>query len=170
MPKQFKIMAIVAIGVIGLGALLFFNQPTPEEAEHRKMQGTSEEHNALKADRLVHDFGTISMKNGKVKTIFKVSNPSSESVVMNQLYTTCMCTEAKLIQNGSVEGPFGMPGHGALKRFERALGPNEEAEIEIEYDPNAHGPSGVGPIERSVILEGRDGKLITMNIKANVKP
>ncbi len=63
-----------------------------------------------------------------------------------------------------------MPGHGSIPTFEQKLEPNQEAEIEVEYDPNAHGPSGVGRIERSVIVDGRDGKLATYNIIANVTP
>jgi hypothetical protein len=63
-----------------------------------------------------------------------------------------------------------MPGHGSIPTFDQRLEPNQEASIEVEYDPNAHGPSGVGRIERSVIIEGRDGKLVTLNIIANVTP
>lgn len=166
MPNQIKVIIAVAVGVIGLGVILFLNQPT----EHEQMQGTSAEHNVLQSDTQSYDFGTISMKDGKVKTTFKVKNPTPEALNLSRLYTTCMCTQAKLIINGATEGPFGMPGHGSIPTFEEKLEPNQEAEIEVEYDPNAHGPSGVGRIERSVIVEGRDGKLATYNIIANVTP
>lgn len=166
MTKQIKIIIAVAIAVIGFGVVLLLNQPT----EHEQMQGTSAEHNVLSSDQQSYDFGTISMKNGKVKTTFKVKNPTAGALTLSKLYTTCMCTEAKLVVNGSTEGPFGMPGHGSIPTFEQKLEPNGEADIEVEYDPNAHGPSGVGRIERSVIVEGQGGKLATFNIIANVTP
>lgn len=166
MSKQIKIIIAVAFGVLGLGLILFLNQPT----EHEQMQGTGAEHNVLQTDTQSYDFGTISMKNGKVKTTFKVKNPTAEALTLSKLYTTCMCTEAKLMVNGTTEGPFGMPGHGSIPTFEQKLDPNQEAEIEVEYDPNAHGPSGVGRIERSIIVEGQGGKLATLNIIANVTP
>lgn len=166
MTKQIKIIIAVAVTVVGFGVLLFLNQPT----EHEQMQGTSAEHNVLSSDQQSYDFGTISMKDGKVKTTFKVKNPTAEALTLSKLYTTCMCTDAKLVVNGSTEGPFGMPGHGSIPTFEQKLEPNQEADIEVEYDPNAHGPSGVGRIERSVIVEGQGGKLATFNIIANVTP
>lgn len=166
MTKQIKIIIAVAVAVVGFGVVLFLNQPT----EHEQMQGTSAEHNILSSDQQSYDFGTISMKNGKVKTTFKLKNPTAEALTLSKLYTTCMCTEAKLIVNNATEGPFGMPGHGSIPTFEQKLEPNQEADIEVEYDPNAHGPSGVGRIERSVIVEGQGGKLATFNIIANVTP
>lgn len=166
MSRQIKIIIAVAVGILGLGIILFLNQPT----EHEQMQGTEVEHNVLESDKQTYDFGTISMKDGIVKTSFKVKNPTTETLTLSKLYTTCMCTEAKLIVNGSSEGPFGMLGHGAIPTFNQKLEPNQEAEIEVAYDPNAHGPSGVGRIERSVIMESQNGKLITLNIIANVTP
>jgi hypothetical protein len=166
MPKQIKIIIGVVVGVIGLGLLLFLNQPT----EHEQMKGTGSEHNVLQAEQDSYDFGTISMKNGKVRTTFKIKNPTAETLTLTKLYTTCMCTEAKLTINSNSEGPFGMPGHGAIPTFEQRLEPNQEGEIEVIYDPAAHGPSGVGRIERSVIVEGQGDKLATFNVKANVTP
>lgn len=166
MPKQIKIIIGVALGVIAFGLLLFIKQPT----EHEQLQGTSTEHNIVETNSDFYDFGTISMKDGKVKTIFKIKNTTSETLTLSKLYTTCMCTEAKLVLNGVTEGPFGMPGHGSIPVFNQMLEPNQEADIEVEYDPNAHGPTGVGVIERSIILEGKGGKMATLNIKANVTP
>src|SRR3989344_2019120 len=118
MPKQIKLMILVVVGIFGLGALLFLNQPK----EHEQMKDIAEEHNILQADKLIHDFGTISMKNGNVKTVFKVKNTTAEAMVLSKLYTTCMCTEAKLAINGRSLGPFGMPGHGAIATFMERIG------------------------------------------------
>jgi hypothetical protein len=166
MSKQLKIIIGIALAVIGLGVVFFLNQPS----EHEQIRGAGDERNILQADKESYDFGTISMKNGKVKTTFKIKNPTAETITLHKVYTTCMCTVAKLSVNGVTEGPFGMPGHGAIPTIQQKLEPNQEADIEVEYDPNAHGPSGVGRIERSIIIEGKDTKLATLNIIVNVTP
>lgn len=160
-----KIMGGVALGLIGLGLLLFFNQPP--EHQPAKVTGTE---NVLDVTPEIYDYGTISMKDGKVKTAFTLKNPGTEALSLSKMYTTCMCTEATLLINGKSEGPFGMQGHGAIPTFSQTLQPNQEAQVEVMYDPNAHGPSGVGRIERSIIIEGQGGTLATFNIKANVAP
>jgi hypothetical protein len=63
-----------------------------------------------------------------------------------------------------------MQGHGFVPGFTLTLGPQQEGDIEVVYDPNAHGPSGVGTIERSIIVEGKGNTLATLNIKATVTP
>lgn len=166
MPKNIKIAILVGVAVLGLGVLLFVNQPS----EHEEMEAFENQNNVLAVNEQLHDFGTISMKNGNVRTSFKVKNTTPQTVIVTKLYTTCMCTKATFKLAGRINGPFGMLGHGSAASFQEILEPNQEADVEVEYDPNAHGPSGVGTIERSVILEGIDGKLLTVNIKATVTP
>jgi hypothetical protein len=146
----------------------FFNQP--KDTEHKTVDNTAAAENILESDKTDYDFGTISMKNGKVKTSFKIKNPTTEPMLLSKLYTTCMCTEASITVNGMKEGPFGMQGHGFVPGFTLTLGPQQEGDIEVVYDPNAHGPSGVGTIERSIIVEGKGNTLATLNIKATVTP
>ena len=167
MSKATKYVLFVGILIIALGALLLYARPDGQNSAGvsiRQEQGT------LSADRAVHDFGTISMKNGNVKTVFNIKNTQAAAVSLNKMYTSCMCTEATLKIGGTSEGPFGMPGHGMIRTFDHILQPNEEAEIEVEFNPNAHGPAGVGRIERTVIVEGSGRELLTVAIKANVVP
>ena len=81
-----------------------------------------------------------------------------------------MCTEATLILGGKSYGPYGMPGHGFVPRADQTLAPNEEAEILVEFDPAAHGPAGVGYIERAVIIEDDSGPIADFMIKTTVTP
>jgi len=156
MTKQVKILLLAAVGVVAIGAILFFNQPSG----NTQTKGTVAENNVLQADKEMYDFGTISM----------ITNPTTEILTLNKLYTTCMCTEARLSVNGASEGPFGMPGHGFIPSFEQRLEPNQTGEVEVIYDPSAHGPAGVGQIEREIILEGQGKQLAILHIKANVTP
>jgi len=116
-----------------------------------------------------YDFGSISMANGKVTKVFSITNNTSETIVAQKLYTSCMCTEATLQKSDESFGPFGMPAHGAIPSIDQDIEPGETAQVEVVFDPAAHGPAGVGPIEREVTLETSDGKAV-FSFKANVMP
>jgi len=116
-----------------------------------------------------YDFGTISMARGKVSKVFTFKNNTTQTIVAEKLYTSCMCTEATLIKNGQNFGPFSMPAHGFIPEINENIDAGQEAQIEVVFDPAAHGPAGVGPIERQVILETSDGQMI-FKFKAQVTP
>lgn len=168
MPKQLKIAGLVAIVVIAIGVALLYAQPNSHANMDNKTSQTTK--NVLSLNETNHDFGTVSMKNGKITNIFKVKNTLSENVTLKKLYTSCMCTVATLKLGDKTHGPFSMQGHGSVPTFDEVLLPNQEADVEVTFDPNAHGPAGVGIIERDVILEGTNGPLANMHIKVNVTP
>ncbi|MDO8557425.1 MAG: DUF1573 domain-containing protein [Candidatus Jorgensenbacteria bacterium] len=117
------------------------------------------------------DFGIVSMSRGKVTTTFAFTNSASSAVTISRMYTSCMCTSASLITaEGDRVGPFGMVGHGFVPGINKVLKPGEEAKIEVVFDPAAHGPAGVGRIEREVYVETANGSPLIFDIKANVTP
>ena len=118
----------------------------------------------------VYYFGTISMAAGKVNHIFKVKNTGSEAVTINKIYTSCMCTTATLLKGEKSFGPYGMVGHGFIPRVNQVINPDEEAAVEVVFDPAAHGPAGVGEIERVVTLENNVGSPIEIFFNALVTP
>lgn len=104
------------------------------------------------------DFNTISMKDGNVSRQFEVRNDGEEPLIIEKVYTSCMCTTAYIINNsGKKYGAFGMPGH-ALSKTNIEIGPGESAVVEAIFDPKAHGPSGVGLAQRSIYLETNSAK------------
>ena len=115
------------------------------------------------------DFGTISMSKGDVEHIFKIKNTGASPVNLEKLYTSCMCTIAYLKIGEYDRGPFGMPGHSLVPKVNKELSPGQEAEIKVVFDPAAHGPSGIGRIERTVYLENSGGTA-EFNFKAEVTP
>lgn len=125
---------------------------------------------ALNAEEAFFDFGTVSMKSGTVTHAFRVANDQPQPVTVAKIYTSCMCTTASLVVNGERVGPYGMPGHGPIPRINKTIAPGESAQVEVMFDPAAHGPSGVGPIERLVYLEQPDGNKLSLQIKAMVTP
>lgn len=123
----------------------------------------------VKADEAVFDFGTISMAAGKVSHRFKLQVESPATIT--KIYTSCMCTVANLIRNGEkVDGPFGMPGHGPLAKLSEDIGTQEDIEIEAVFDPAAHGPAGIGRIQRAIIVEVAGSEPLKLNFDAFVTP
>ena len=100
-----------------------------------------------------YDFGAISMAAGNVKHAFKIKNISNEAVTIDKMYTSCMCTTATLMMKDKQYGPYGMPGHGSIPKIGQNINPNEEAIIEVIFDPTAHGPEGIGKIKRLIYIE-----------------
>jgi hypothetical protein len=67
-------------------------------------------------------------------------------------------------------GPVGMPGHGVIPSINQSINPSKEAVVEVTFDPAAHGPAGVGQVERKVILENNTGEALEIQFVAIVTP
>jgi hypothetical protein len=81
-----------------------------------------------------------------------------------------MCTTATLITLAGKKGPFGMPGHAPIPSITEIMAPEGRAQVEIVFDPKAHGPAGVGRIERVITLENNTGKPLELGFVAMVTP
>lgn len=126
----------------------------------------------LLASENFFDFEKVSMANGKVNHDFRVKNNGAKPVKITKVYTSCMCTEAILkMPSGREFGPYGMPGHGGFSPvISQTIAPGEEMVVKVIFDPAAHGPAGVGLIERVVYLENNFGRLAELQFKAVVTP
>ena len=125
----------------------------------------------LTASEINFDFGEISMAAGKVSHDFEITNDSSSTIAFEKLFTSCMCTSALIVGvDGSTKGPFRMPGMGYVPPANELIKAGESRTIRVVYDPNAHGPAGVGRIDRFVTLTDDSGVTLEYEIKANVTP
>ena len=125
----------------------------------------------LTADMEQYDFGTVSMAAGKVSHRFAVTNPGTEPITVTKLSTSCMCTTALLIKRDTTLGPYGMEGHGGyVPKIRTDIALNETVTIEAVFDPTAHGPAGVGKIDRAVMLENNTGTPLVLRFAAMVTP
>ena len=126
---------------------------------------------SLVAPEVFYDFGTISMKNGNVTKEFTVVNPTNSDIEVSTVLTSCMCTTAFVVSSdGSIKGPFRMPGMGYVPPANEIIKAGESRIIRVVYDPNAHGPAGVGQINRFVTLTDTSGGVVQLEIKALVTP
>jgi hypothetical protein len=168
--KTIVSLIVILIGITGLvWWTKVSDSKTLEGKSHPAIIGAPD--NKLTAPENFYDFGTISMKNGLVTKLFKVVNSGEQDIQLPSLTTSCMCTKAYFIGlDGVKSGPFGMPGMGFVPKLDRVLKAGESADIEVVYDPNAHGPAGVGSIDRFVYLEDANGNKLQFEIKAQVTP
>lgn len=126
---------------------------------------------ALISPEAFFDFGAISMKDGDVTKDFTITNPTGENVTILGLETSCMCTSVLLVlPDGSTKGPFGMAGMGGLTRTNETVKAGESRMLRVIYNPNAHGPAGVGQIDRFVTVTDSSGATLRFEIKALVTP
>ena len=175
MAKQ-TIISIIVI-IIGVTSLVWWtksvdNKKLNIENESGKNYHPARTGNILTTEETFYDFGMISMKNGNVSKIFKVTNNSDQNIKAPSLTTSCMCTTAYILDRDGKRGrPYGMPGHGGtVPKANAIIKAGESLNIEVVYDPNAHGPAGVGLIERSVFLEDENDNVIEFKFKVNVTP
>ncbi|MDO8585169.1 MAG: DUF1573 domain-containing protein [bacterium] len=163
MNKNIVIITLVVVGFVGL---VLWSSP----AQQSVGSSTGAE-SALAAVELLYDFGTISMKDGNVTKDFTVTNPGDSDILVSSLVTSCMCTKASIVRaDGSIKGPFGMPGMGFVPPANETIKAGDSRVIRVVYDPNAHGPAGVGPIDRLVTLTDKSGGALQLEIKAMVTP
>ena len=152
-------VTIIAIGIAGIIlAASPKKEPVLKAGEH---SGSSEQS---------YDFGKISMAKGNVSHAFEVKNNSSEPLKIEKIYTSCMCTTALLAIGDELSGPFGMPGHGMIPPVKKTLSPGATASLEVIFDPQAHGPAGLGKVERIVYVETGDGEVQEFKFTAEVAP
>jgi rhodanese-related sulfurtransferase len=116
------------------------------------------------------DLGTIAMDKGNVSVNYVLTNKSSEPITIDKMYTSCMCTKAKITTGDEVSQLVGMKGHGGVYSILQVIEPGQQAIVEAIFDPNAHGPKGVGLARRTVFLETDSSEmpLIKLNFEANV--
>ena len=163
---------LIAITVIAIGFGIYRSQqkaaaPNPVPQAHAAAQPRG----ALVSARPYYDFGTISMAAGNVSTTYRIKNEGVAPLTINRIFTSCMCTTAMLsTANGRKQGPFGMPGHGPLKSVSAQLAPGEVARLELVFDPAAHGPSGIGRIERVVTVNAQGTPPLELGMVALVRP
>lgn len=151
-------------GIIGLASLKTSSGPSGNATASDIAQPSP-----LTVEQTKHDFGTISMARGKVKNAYALKNTGAGDITLKKIYTSCMCTEATLILGDRRVGPFGMAGHGVIPSINEKIPAGAEFSVEAVFDPAAHGPAGVGLIQRVVFLETSQGTT-ELEFSAAVEP
>lgn len=146
MDKKIKILIIAAaVLVVGgvIGGISIY--------QGEKSTGIPQ----IKIDTFSYDFGEVAMSKGLAVHSFNIKNEGDGDLKIFNISTSCMCTTAVLKVAGKSSPEFGM--HNSLAYWSKKLKPQETAELEVTFDPLAHGPEATGPITRRVTLYSDDG-------------
>jgi len=163
---------IITVSFVSLAFLLALTAKSGLTSQNQvsSISSTNAKSN-LRTEEILYDFGTISMKNGNVTKEFTVVNPTENDIFVEKVFTSCMCTKAFLVlPDGDIKGPFGMPGMSYVPPANEVIKAGENRVIRVVYDPNAHGPAGVGRIDRFISVVEKNGGTVQFEIKANVTP
>jgi len=170
-----KVIVGACVAVLVLGGLIIAAMPEPGANKPATVASRStapaSSTGALRARETSFNFGSISMAAGKVTHRYRFRNAGTEPIVLGKMYTSCMCTTAALVKSsGRKFAPVGMPGHTPIPTLNETMQPNEEAMVEVVFDPAAHGPAGIGPTDRVVTIENSAGQPLELAFRANVTP
>jgi hypothetical protein len=97
------------------------------------------------------DWGDIDIQGGlKDSPLFKFKNDGDGDLIIKTASTSCMCTTATVtLKDSTISPAFGM--HEAIN-WGGVVAPGEEFTVKVVFDPLAHGPDAVGPIDRFVTI------------------
>ena len=154
--------------VLLLGGLVVAAKPGPAAKSPPPAEAQSQ--SDLSAQELSFDFGTVSMAAGNVTHRFSIKNANAAPVVIRKISTSCMCTTAQLVKGGRKLAIYGMPGHGYVPNLDEPIAPNEQAMVEVVFDPAAHGPAGIGRVERLVTIYTGAAQPLELSFNALVAP
>lgn len=114
------------------------------------------------------DAGNVPIGAGLVKHTYKINNKGYGNLEINNIKTSCMCTQAILKTSQEVSPEFGM--HNNDNSWQGVIKPDEEVELEVIFDPAFHGPDATGEIVRLVTFNTNDQDKNKIEIKliANV--
>lgn len=119
---------------------------------------------------LKHDWGKINIKGGDVEHTFTFKNTGQEDVYLKSAKTSCMCTTARYrLPDGSISPEYGM--HQNPTYWAAQVKPGETFDVEVVFDPLAHGPDATGPIQRTVTLltsARENGGIVRLDVLGDV--
>ena len=155
MTKEGKIILSIIIGTIILvGGLAFlmtkassgsgggdkFVSDTPIEKLEASPSG-------------VMDLGNMAYRGGIVSKTFEIKNTSDKEIALKKITTSCMCTKAKFIVDGHESKFYGMEMNGDLNPLiDYKFPKGATAQVVFDFDPAAHGPQGIGAVDRVITL------------------
>jgi len=144
------IIWIIAATVLILGVAIYFGTRT-----NPTNQVTSSSQVSILMDADSHDWGTIDYSGGIVSKTFSIKNTSDTTLQLYEVKTSCMCTTAQLKTPETTSRKFKM--HDKTTDVIEVK-PGETADLLVEFDPAFHGPSGVGPITRTITMSTNSTK------------
>lgn len=146
MDKRFVIGIVAATLIILSGGVYLLQATGPAKS-------VSSSAAKLEAGERSYEWGQINYSGGDVSKSFKIKNTGTETLRLYNIKTSCTCTKAFVSINGDKSPAFSMH---TTSGWVGEVKPGEEATLEVVFDPDFHGPFGVGPITRLISVETND--------------
>lgn len=152
-PLQALLMKLFVAGIIIfsvfiLGVGLFIVSKAPVKATLNKEKGAK-----IGIDYKQDTFGTVKLSSGLVIHRFPVKNIGQTDLKFANLASSCACTKV-YFKTATRESPkASMKGMSGVSDWVGVLKTGESGEMIMEFDPNFHGPAGVGKISRILSFE-----------------
>ena len=146
---------LILFGAV-FGAYSYFSNKTSDLAS--KIEISSKE----------YDAGSVSINGGLVTHSFEIKNVGEGNLKINKIWTSCMCTVAKLRVGNDLSPEFGM--HTSSLLWSKEIKPGETGYVEVAFDPAFHGPTGTGAITRAIYVstDNSENKNIEFLLSVNV--
>jgi len=144
----------IYFGVIGVTVLLIVGLASLAGGEDTAEQTLSLAQIAgIQISPESYDLGNVNLNGGLVTKEYEVKNETDQTMRLQKLVTSCMCTKAKISVGDKESRFFGMEHPGDRNPpINYEVLPGEVAKVTVSFDPAAHGPQGTGPFDRVVTL------------------
>jgi hypothetical protein len=154
MQKDTKILLGILLGTfVLLGGLVFLSS---RNSSGQEPQVTAEV-SGIEVNPASYSLGDVPINGGIVTKDYEIKNTSGKTIKLKKISTSCMCTKAKVKIGDKESQFFGMEGMGdANPPINWEIAEGQTAIVTADFDPAAHGPAGLGPIDRSVFLTFSD--------------
>lgn len=99
------------------------------------------------------DIGKVGYGNGLVSKTYQLKNDTGRDLKLKKIVTSCMCTKARVKFSEKTTKYYAMEMNGdknPIISYDFPAG--STAELEFNFDPAAHGPAGIGPVDRVITL------------------
>lgn len=154
MQKDTKILLGIIVGfVILLVVGVYFLTKGVKEDENIPYQDVA----GIATTPESYDLENVPIKGGVVTKEYEIKNTTDKVIKIKKIATSCMCTTASVEIGSKKTGFFGMEMQGDKNApINLEMAANETGRVIVNFDPAAHGPSGVGPFDRIVWLTFSD--------------
>lgn len=99
------------------------------------------------------DIGKVGYGGGIVSKTYEITNTTGNAVKLRKIVTSCMCTKARVLFGDKTTKFYAMEMNGDKNPIiDYDFPAGATAKVEFNFDPAAHGPAGIGLIDRVITL------------------
>ncbi|HJY98339.1 MAG TPA: DUF1573 domain-containing protein [Patescibacteria group bacterium] len=148
MNKKILVILIAMFALVGGAVFLFAGDKQSSDASLAKVEAQE-----VSVTPESYDIGRVLMKDGIVTREYEIKNSSSNTLRIKNIATSCMCTRAQVILGDKRTRLYSMEMSGAKNpNVDFDIPGGQSAKLVVKFDPAAHGPAGVGKVDRVVSL------------------